>query len=89
MVAERRRIPGLDTPLMLDQIARMRLSANYVLLPLLPDTVITSVAFTAIPDIFDRLVAAEAHNLLVPLITRDPLHQCVRLCCNAVGRIGC
>lgn len=73
MVAERRRIPGLDTPRMLNQIAQMRLSTNYVLLPLLPDTVIISAALTAIPDIFDRLVAAEAHTLQVPLITRDPL----------------
>jgi len=38
---------------------------------LLPETVISSHAFTAIPDIFDRLVVAEAQRLGVPLITRD------------------
>jgi PIN domain nuclease of toxin-antitoxin system len=38
---------------------------------LLPETVIESHTFTAIPDIFDRLVVAEARRLGLPLITRD------------------
>ncbi|HWQ12437.1 MAG TPA: hypothetical protein VNL77_06545 [Roseiflexaceae bacterium] len=36
-----------------------------------PETVIASHTLTAIPDIFDRLVVAEARRLSLPLITRD------------------
>jgi PIN domain nuclease of toxin-antitoxin system len=34
-------------------------------------TVIGSHTLTAIPDIFDRLIVAEARRLSLPLITRD------------------
>ncbi|MFL5804203.1 MAG: hypothetical protein ACJ8CR_20955 [Roseiflexaceae bacterium] len=40
-------------------------------LPLLPETAIESHTFTAIPDIFDHLIVAEARRLGLPLITRD------------------
>jgi len=71
MVVQRQRLPGVALPQLLDQFAIMRSSVNYVLLPLLPDTVIASHALDQIPDIFDRLVVAQALQMNLPLITRD------------------
>ncbi|MCI0388309.1 MAG: hypothetical protein MOB07_06040 [Acidobacteria bacterium] len=49
----------------------MELSQYHELLPLLPETAVASRTLTAIPGIFDRLIAAEALRLGLPLITHD------------------
>ncbi len=49
----------------------MKSQPNYELMPLDPELVISSHTLTAIPDIFDRLIVAEALRLNLPLITRD------------------
>ncbi len=71
MVIERGRLPPVTMPQLLTQLQVMQSSTNYVLLPLLPQTVIASRTFSSIPDIFDRLIVTEAHQLSMPLITRD------------------
>ncbi len=70
-VVERGRLPGVTVVALLTQLHRMQYSANYWLLALRPATVIASHTLTAIPDIFDRLIVAEARRLGLPLITRD------------------
>jgi PIN domain nuclease of toxin-antitoxin system len=62
---------GVTLSLLLAQFNAIQSKSNYVLLPLLPETVISSHTLLAIPDIFDRLVVAEARRLSLPLITRD------------------
>ena len=71
MVAERGRLPGVSVPQVLAELAVIRASTNYTLLALLPETVVASHTLTAIPDIFDRLIVAEARRLSVPIISRD------------------
>ncbi len=73
MVVQKGRLPGATMPQLLTQLNSIRTSANYILLPLLPETVIASHTLVVIPDIFDRLVVAEAQQRQVPLITRDPV----------------
>jgi len=53
--------------------AAMQSGSNYVLYPLLPEVVITSHMLTAIPDIFDRLIVADARRLAIPLISYDAI----------------
>ena len=71
MVIQRGRLPGVAMPQLLTHLNFIQSRANYILLPLLPETVIASHTLTAIPDIFDRLVVAEARRLGVPVLTRD------------------
>jgi PIN domain nuclease of toxin-antitoxin system len=71
MVVERGRLPGVAMAHLLPQLDAMRTSDNYNLVPLLPEVVIGSHTLTAIPDIFDRLVVAEALARGVPLISKD------------------
>jgi PIN domain nuclease of toxin-antitoxin system len=75
MVVEKNRLPGVTMAQLEIELALMRQSANYVFLPLLPDLVISSRTLTAIPDIFDRLIVAEARQLGLSLITRDSVIQ--------------
>ena len=70
MVVEKRRVTG-TVPELLQGLALLQANGNYRFLTLLPETVISSHALTALPDIFDRLVVADAQHLGVPLITRD------------------
>ena len=70
-VIERGRLSGITMAALLKKIDSIKNSSNYQILPLRPDTVIASHTLTAIPDIFDRLIVAEALRLGVPLITRD------------------
>jgi PIN domain nuclease of toxin-antitoxin system len=51
----------------------MRRSDNYLLRPLLPRTVLDSHRWSAIPDIFDRLIVAEAIELEMSLLSCDPV----------------
>ena len=71
MVVERGRLPGVAMAHLLPQLEAMRSSENYNLVPLLPEVVIASHTLSAIPDIFDRLIVAEALARGLPLITRD------------------
>jgi PIN domain nuclease of toxin-antitoxin system len=71
MVVEKRRLPGVTMSQLEIELGLMQRSANYELLPLLPDLVIFSRTLTTIPDIFDRLIVAEASRLGLPLITTD------------------
>jgi PIN domain nuclease of toxin-antitoxin system len=71
MVLEKQRIPGITMSQLEIELELMRNSANYEFLPLFPETVIHSRTLTAIPDIFDRLIVAEAMRLGLPLITAD------------------
>lgn len=70
MVVERRRVAGTVAEL-LQGLALMEASGNYQLLDLIPATVIASHTFTALPDIFDRLIVAEARRLGLALLSRD------------------
>lgn len=70
MVVEKGRVKGTVSEL-LHGLSLLQASGSYQLLDLHPDTVIASHALTVIPDIFDRLVVAEAQRLALPLITRD------------------
>lgn len=72
MVAQKERLPGVTPPLLLPHFEAIRGSDNYQLCPLLPETVLRSTDLSTIPDIFDRLIAAEALVRGVPVITRDP-----------------
>ena len=71
MVIERGRLPGIAMNHLLKQLSLMQTSDNYALLPLVPEVVIASHALTAIPDIFDRLIVADANHLGLALISRD------------------
>ncbi len=56
---------------LLPRLDAMATSDNDPLCPLLPHTVIASHHYTVIPDIFDRLIVAEAILRGLPLLTRD------------------
>lgn len=73
MVAEKKRLEGLETEALLEQFQTIRQSDNYRLGSLSPETVLTSPRFDKIPDIFDRLIVAEAHAMNLPLISKDAL----------------
>jgi Uncharacterized protein conserved in bacteria len=73
MVIERGRLPSVTINQLLSMFAAMQSGFNYVLYPLLPEVVITSHMLTAIPDIFDRLIVADAQRLAIPLISHDAI----------------
>jgi len=73
MVVERNRIPALTMAQCIADLEKLRLDPGYTLLSLEPERIIASHTLTAIPDIFDRLIVAEARHRNVPLITRDTL----------------
>ena len=70
MVIERRRVDGTVAEL-LQGLELLQATGSYQVVELMPNTVIASHALTAIPDIFDRLIVAEAQQRNMPLITRD------------------
>jgi PIN domain nuclease of toxin-antitoxin system len=57
---------------LLQTLTALQQASNYVFLPLQPSTVIASHTLNEIPDIFDRLIVAEARRLKVAVITCDP-----------------
>lgn len=71
MVVERGRLSGITLAHLLPRLEPMRTSDNYRLESLLPEVVLASHALTAIPDIFDRLIVAEAIHRGTPLISKD------------------
>jgi PIN domain nuclease of toxin-antitoxin system len=75
MVVEKRRIPGITMSQLEIELELMRNSSSFEFLPLFPETVIQSRTLTAIPDIFDRLVVADALQLGLPLLTGDSVIQ--------------
>jgi PIN domain nuclease of toxin-antitoxin system len=73
MVVQKGRLPGASLDHLLPHLRAMAESHNYPLSSLLPETVIASHVYTSIPDIFDRLIVAEAISRGLPLLTRDPV----------------
>lgn len=71
MTVEKQRIPRITMPQFEIDYLLMRHSANYEFLSVFPDDVFDSRTLTAIPEIFDRLIVAEALRLGLPLITKD------------------
>jgi PIN domain nuclease of toxin-antitoxin system len=71
MTVEKRRLPSATMPELIQHLNWMKNQPNYELMPLDPDLVVSSHTLTVIPDIFDRLIVAEALRLNLPLITRD------------------
>ena len=70
MVVERGRVTA-TLPQLLQAFDLLASTASFSFLELRPATVIASHALAAIPDIFDRLVVAEAQRLGLPLLSRD------------------
>jgi PIN domain nuclease of toxin-antitoxin system len=79
MVTSKGRLPGATIVELLNHLQRIQTMTNFTLLPLLPETVITSHTLAAIPDIFDRLIVADAQRLNAPLLTRDTTIQATGL----------
>ncbi len=75
MIVEKGRVPV--TAAELEQVmAKMQASASYRFVPLRLGVVKRALSLTALPDIFDRVIAAEALVRRIPLLTKDPLiHQ--------------
>jgi PIN domain nuclease of toxin-antitoxin system len=73
MVVEKGRIPNVAMQDLLDEIRLMELSQYHELLPLLLETAVASRTLTTIPDIFDRLIVAEALRLGLSLVTHDSI----------------
>ncbi|MEN3335271.1 MAG: hypothetical protein V7641_4636 [Blastocatellia bacterium] len=73
MVIERGRLSGITINQLMAVLAAMQSGFNYVLYPLLPEVVIASHALAAMPDIFDRLIVADAQRLRMPLISHDKI----------------
>ena len=71
MVVQRGRLPGVTMGHLLPHLEAIRRSSNYAMSSLSPDTILGSHTLTAIPDIFDRLIVAEAMERELPLLSRD------------------
>lgn len=71
MVVEKQRLLGATMLQLEIDFALMQQSASYEFLPLFPDQVFASRTLTVIPEIFDRLIVADALRLGFPLITSD------------------
>jgi PIN domain nuclease of toxin-antitoxin system len=75
MVVERGRLPGVTPAHLLPRLSAMHTSDNYPLASLLPAVVLASHTLTLIPDIFDRLIVAEALHRGIPLLSKDEVIQ--------------
>jgi PIN domain nuclease of toxin-antitoxin system len=71
MVVQRGRLSGVTLAQLLPHLESISGSRNYSLSALHPGTILGSHALMAIPDIFDRLIVAEAIERATPLISRD------------------
>ena len=71
MVVQRGRLAGVTIEQLMPHLDAIRGSRNFLLSTLNPETVIGSHTLTAIPDIFDRLIVAEAIERRIPLLSRD------------------
>jgi PIN domain nuclease of toxin-antitoxin system len=72
MIANKRRVENLTPEIVPQVIFAVRTRPSYSFEPLTPELVLASQSYGAVPDIFDRLVVAEACLRGVPVITRDP-----------------
>ena len=79
MVAEKERLPRLTLERLLARFETLQNADNYRLSALLPDAVLSTHRLTAIPDIFDRLVVADALQNRMPLLTRDSSIQAAQV----------
>jgi PIN domain nuclease of toxin-antitoxin system len=70
-IVERGRLPDATVPALLSVIGTMQSGRNYRFLSLRPQTILASHRLTTIPEIFDRLIVADALRLGYPIITRD------------------
>lgn len=75
MVVEKKRLPGAAMRPLINYLNWMQSQQRYELLSLHPDLVLSSRTLTVIPEIFDRLIVADALRLGLPLITRDTIIQ--------------
>lgn len=73
MVVQKGRLPGASIKHLMPHIQSIKECENYRLLPLLPETVVSSNEYTIIPDIFDRLIVTEAILQNCPLVTYDQI----------------
>ncbi len=73
MVVQKGRLPGVALSELLFHLEGMQPSDNYLLRPLLPQTVLDSHRWSSIPDIFDRLIVAESLELGMSLLSCDPV----------------
>ncbi len=71
MVVQKRRLPGVDPQRGMLGLRAVAASRGFVVEDLDALTVLDSARLLAIPDIFDRLIAAEAIERGIPLITKD------------------
>jgi PIN domain nuclease of toxin-antitoxin system len=71
MIAEKRRIPGFALPELEHVYDAVCRHPNFRLLSLDVQTVWSARALNAIPDIFDRLLVAEARRIDAPILTCD------------------
>jgi PIN domain nuclease of toxin-antitoxin system len=72
MVALKQRVPEWTEDMLHRFLANARSSDNFVLTALTVEAVMVTTGLRQIPELFDRLVAAEAVSRGVPVITRDP-----------------
>jgi PIN domain nuclease of toxin-antitoxin system len=72
MIIEKGRV-SLTKPRLSKITTQWHTSDNIRLTSLSPQLVIDSMGLTEMPDIFDRLLVAEARQLDVAVITQDPI----------------
>ena len=60
---------------LIQHLEKIKSSDNYLLSPLLPETVIDSHKYSIIPDIFDRLIVTESILKGTPVLTCDRIIQ--------------
>jgi|SRR5690606_2514296 PIN domain nuclease of toxin-antitoxin system len=70
MIVQKQRTPLVQSTLQ-KVIKKWRAARHIHLTNLTPDIVIRSTHFQEVPDIFDRLIVAEADRLAATIITRD------------------
>ena len=70
MIVQKQRTPLVHSTLQ-SVIKKWRAAKHIHLTNLTPDVVIRSTYFQEVPDIFDRLIVAEADQLAATIITRD------------------
>jgi len=73
MVAAKERVPDRGLAEVQRFVQTASASSNYRLSALTPDIVVASAGLPEIPDIFDRLIAAEALATAASLISRDQI----------------
>lgn len=71
MVIQRGRLAGITLAQLLPHVEAIQGSRNFLLSSLHPATILGSHVLTAIPDIFDRLIVAEAIERQTALLSRD------------------